>query len=145
MRLFGIIEDEKGTVMIISIVMLLILSIIGIYAMASSTIESKISGQKKFYDVAFNAADGGLDYVRAVNPFGTIDWTNDTWNFSNPEDTDIQFSGTVTYLGSTPPPVGSGCGVKGFRAHYYRVNSIGTDSGNIARSSVEEGGYRIGF
>ena len=89
MKLCAVINNEKGSVMIISIVMLLNLTIVGMCTVGSSTIEVKIAGQKRFYDVAFSVALSGLDYVRATHPFGTIDWTNDTWNFNNPGTTDL--------------------------------------------------------
>jgi hypothetical protein len=141
--------DQKGAVLVIAIVMLLILSIIGIYAMGSSIIEVKISGQKKFYDAAFNDADGGVDYVRALNPFGGITSDNGPDNpvtFNSPN-ANFNFTTQVSYLGNSPPPVGSGTGQRaGFKAHYHRIESTGRDA-PVANSSVnlEVEGYRIGF
>jgi hypothetical protein len=149
MKPSGTLKDQKGAVLIIAVVMLLILSIIGIYAVGSSTIEIKISGQKKFYDAAFNAADAGIDYVRADNPFGTIDSANPSDPFDSSSCTDINFSGTVSYLGNSPPPTGSGTGQRvGFQAHYHLIDSTGTDAPvalSNARVNLQAEGYRIGF
>jgi Tfp pilus assembly protein PilX len=148
MKPCGMLKDQKGAVLVIAVVMLLILSIIGIYAVGSSTIEIKISGQKKFHDAAFNAADAGIDYVRADNPFGTIDSTNPQ-NFDSSSCPDINFSGTVSYLGNSPPPTGSGTGQRvGFQAHYHLIDSIGTDTLvalSNASVNLQAEGYRIGF
>lgn len=145
MKPFRIIHNEEGTVLFISILILLMLTVIGFYAMGSTTIEVKISGHKRFYDEAFNAANGGIDYVLGVNPFISIDWTNNNWSFQSPENTDVNFSGTVTYLGATPPPVGSGTGLRAFKAHHYKIDSTGTDPSNIATTRVQVWGYRIGL
>lgn len=151
MDLSGTLNNQKGAVFVIAVVMLLILSIIGIYAVGSSTIEIKISGQKKFYDTAFNNADGGLDYVRGLNPFGNINSDNDTDNpvtYNSPSSS-YNFTVDVSYLGNSPPPVGSGTGQRvGFQAHYHLIDSTGTDAPvavSNASVNLQSEGYRIGF
>jgi hypothetical protein len=141
-------KNQKGAVLVIAIVMLLILSIIGIYAMGSSIIEVKISGQKKFYDAAFNDADGGVKYVQALNPFGGVTSENSPQPYNSPN-ANFNFTTNVYYLGNSPPPVGSGTGYRaGFKAHYHRIASTGRDAQlAISTTSVnlEVEGYRIGF
>jgi hypothetical protein len=151
MKPSGLLRDQTGAVLVIAVVMLLILSIIGIYAMGSSTIEIKISGQKKFYDAAFNAADGGVDYVRGLNPFGGINSDNDPDNpvtYNSPSSS-YNFTVDVSYLGNSPPPTGSGTGQRvGFQAHYHLIDSIGTDTLvalSNASVNLQAEGYRIGF
>jgi hypothetical protein len=152
-----LLKDQTGAVLVIAIVMLLILSIIGIYAMGSSIIEVKISGQKKFYDAAFNDADGGVKFVEALNPFGVIDSTyppdpgppDKRKHYPESSITNFNFDVYVSYLGNSPPPVGSGTGQRaGFKAHYHRIESTGRDAPvAMSNSSVnlEVEGYRIGF
>jgi Tfp pilus assembly protein PilX len=144
-----LLRDQRGAVLVIAIVMLLILSIIGIYAMGSSIIEVKISGQKKFYDAAFNDADGGVQFVRANNQFGTMATGSADIAYTAPSATDFNFTATLSYLGNSPPPAGTGTGQRaGFRAHYHRIQSTGRDAPiAISNSSVtlEVEGYRIGF
>jgi hypothetical protein len=152
MKPFETLKDQKGAVLIIAVVILLILSIIGIYAVGSSTIEIKISGQKKFYDEAFNDAEGGVDYVRGLNPFGGIDSGNgpdNPVNYTPPSGSDFNFSVDVSYLGNSPPPIGSGTGQRvGFHAHYHLIDSTGRDA-PLAQSNasvnLQTEGYRIGF
>jgi hypothetical protein len=145
------VKDQKGAVLVIAIVMLLILSIVGIYAMGSSIIEIKISGQKRFYDAAFNDADGGVSYVRALNPFGGITSDNGPDNpvTYNSPNSDFNFSVDVSYLGNSPPPVGSRYGYRtGFKAHYHRIDSQGRNAPvalSTASVNLEVEGYRIGF
>ncbi len=151
MRAYIIIKDQRGAVLVIAVIMLLILSIIGIYAMGSSIIEVKIAGQKKFYDASFNDADGGVRYVQALNPFVTITSSNGPTNpiTYNSPDSNFNFTVNVSYLGTSPPPIRSGTGYReGFKAYYYRVQSTGRDAPVALSSSsvnLEVNGFRIGF
>jgi len=152
MRLYRAIKDQQGAVMVIAIVILLILSVIGIYAVGSSTVEIKIAAQKRFYDAAFNDADGGIDYVRVLNPFGGIDSTNPPSNpvtYNAPDGSDFHFAVDVSYLGDAQPGVGTGTGHRvGFKQHYHLIESTGTDAPlalSNAQVALELEGYRIGF
>jgi type IV pilus assembly protein PilX len=165
------IKDQKGAVLVIAIIMLLILSIIGIYAMGSSTIEVKIAGQKKFYDASLNYADAGVQYVREqdTSAFAGIttsptDCANTSNNYpcpsgsvgntctnccpTNAPNSNFNFQVYVYCLGNSPAPIGSGNGYReGFRAFYYLIQSTGYASGTPSASTVklEVEGYRIGF
>ena len=139
-------RDQRGAVLFIAIIMLLILSIIGIYAVGSSTVEIKVSAQKRFYDEAFNAADAGLAFALTTVTFGNIDSVNPAVEDIDTSATGLNISSLdVYYLGNSPPPVGSGTGLRGFRAHYHRIDSDGNDSGGNASATVQAEGYRIGF
>ena len=138
--------DQRGAVLFVAIIILLILSIIGIYAVGSSTIEIKVSAQKRFYDEAFNAADAGLAFALTTVTFGNIDSANPAVEDIDTSATGLSISSLdVYYLGNSPPPVGSGTGMRGFRAHYHRIDSDGNDSGGNASATVQAKGYRIGF
>ena len=114
-------------------------------------IETKISGQKKFHDAAFNDADGGIDYILVLNPFGAITAANPPSNpvSYNAPNSSYNFDVDVSYLGNSPPPVGSGTGQRaGFRMHYHLVESTGRDAqppNNVATVNLEQEGYRLGF
>lgn len=145
-RVLGL-DSEQGAALLIAVLILLILTVLGVYAVTTSTLETKITGFHKWHVEAFYAADAGLHYTLATYPYGGVYSGKPTWpddppfHHNNPK-CDI----TVTYLGSTAPPVGGGTGVRaGFKAHHYRTNSVGSDSVGIASSTVDMWGYRIGF
>jgi Tfp pilus assembly protein PilX len=142
MRIFGP-RSQEGAALLIAVLILLILTVLGVYAVTTSTLETKITGFHKWHVEAFYAADAGIHYTLATYPYGGMYSGNPTWSFHHDDpDCDI----TATYLGSTAPPVGSGTGVRaGFKAHHYRTNSVGSDSVAIASSTVDMWGYRIGF
>jgi hypothetical protein len=141
MRVLGL-NSEQGAALLIAVLILLILTVLGVYAVTTSTLETKISGFHKWQVEAFYSADAGLNYAVAQYSYGTLlSGTGTPYTQSNP-----QFTVTPSYLGSTPPPVGSGTGTRaGFRAYHYRTDSVGADSAGIASSTVQMWGYRIGF
>ncbi len=142
-RVLGL-NSEQGAALLIAVLILLILTVLGVYAVTTSTLETKITGFHKWHVEAFYAADAGLHYTLSTYPYGGMYSGNPTWSFSNTQPP--IFTATATYLGETAPPVGSGTGVRaGFKAHHYRTNSVGSDSVAIASSTVDMWGYRIGF
>ena len=59
--IFHIRSNEKGSTLLISVLILLLLTIIGIAATNTSTIEILISGNDKLHKMAFHQADGGAE------------------------------------------------------------------------------------
>jgi len=59
-------NNEKGSALIISILILLLLTIIGIAATNTSTIEILISGNDKVHKMAFHQAEGGTEVGREL-------------------------------------------------------------------------------
>ena len=54
-------KNEDGSVLVVALIMLVLLTIIGISASTTSTIEVRIAGNEKFHKMAFYAADGGTE------------------------------------------------------------------------------------
>lgn len=59
-------NSQQGAALIIAVIILLILTVVGIYAVTTSTLETKIAGTERVLQEAFHAADGGVDYGRRV-------------------------------------------------------------------------------
>jgi Tfp pilus assembly protein PilX len=59
--IFYIRSNERGSTLLISILILLLLTVIGIAATNTSTIEILISGNDKVHKMAFHQADGGTE------------------------------------------------------------------------------------
>ena len=59
--IFYIRGNEKGSTLLLSVLILLLLSVIGIAATNTSTIEILISGNDKVHKMAFYQADGGAE------------------------------------------------------------------------------------
>lgn len=56
-----LIRNEEGTVLIVALLMLVMLTVIGMSASTISNVEIQIAGNDKFYKMAFYAADGGTE------------------------------------------------------------------------------------
>jgi Tfp pilus assembly protein PilX len=138
-------RNQQGAALVIAVMILLILTVIGIYAVTTSTLETKITGFHKWHVEAFYAADAGIDYAMAQCTFGTVT-TGTPYTHSESADDRPKFDVTVTYRGETLPPVGSGTGTRaGFMAHHYLIHSEGEDEHDIAEATVDMWGYRVGF
>ena len=145
-------KNEKGSALILALLILVLLTLMGISATTTSTIEVQMAGSEKFYEMAFYAAESG--WQRALN------WLDDqypgvtdnlvwddvedkfipaTVNFEEAEsagitladDNNTEYFVKVRFVGTAPV---AGYGTS-FRRFNYRVNSVGVGPGN-ARSEV---------
>lgn len=53
-------KDEQGSVLIVALLILVLLTVIGISATTTTNIETQISGNDKFHKIAFYNADSGI-------------------------------------------------------------------------------------
>ena len=61
-----ILDNERGSVLLVSVLVLLLLTIIGIFATTTTDIELRISGNEKLAKIAFYEADGGTEFCREL-------------------------------------------------------------------------------
>ncbi len=54
-------SDERGFVLVIALIVLLVATVVGIFAIQNTTIDTKISGNERVATLLFNAADAGGD------------------------------------------------------------------------------------
>ena len=59
------IKDEKGGVLVVALLILVLLTLIGMAATDTTNIELQVSGNEKVYKQAFYAADAGVAYAVA--------------------------------------------------------------------------------
>jgi len=150
--IFSPLTNDKGSALILALLILVLLTLMGISATTTSTIEVQMAGNEKFYEMAFYTAESG--WQRALNwlddqyPGVTqnLVWDGATGTFVeaegplDDEDTDgISLSGDnnteyhvkIEFVGTAPVP---GYGTN-FRRFNYRVDSTGIGPAN-ARSEV---------
>ena len=82
------IRNERGSALFISIVILLSLTFLGIFASNTSIFETEISGNERSYKAALASADGGINYATqlGINGFPTVP-VCPTWNIWAPPNT----------------------------------------------------------
>jgi hypothetical protein len=57
-------RNQKGVAFVIALIMLLVLTLIGVSSVSMSSYETSIAGNERVYNMAFYAADGGLENFR---------------------------------------------------------------------------------
>ena len=62
----NLLNNERGSVLIIAVLMLVLLTIIGISATNTTTTDLQIAGNEKTHRIAFYAAESGIEAGRAV-------------------------------------------------------------------------------
>jgi len=160
-----LLEKEKGSVTVLALVLLMLLTLLGTAAMSTSTIETRIAGNELRYKQAFYAAESAGAYVAwrsdlygpdNITPGTPHYFPNNTTSPYIPETaalptaqpidaTGVQsFNGMVEYASSSSPPRGSGYSVGKFKAHQYKMECKGYSSNNTMKNIVV-GFYRIGF
>ena len=145
----GIAARERGSVLVVALVVLALLTVVGIAATQMSGSELSMAANWKFQRQAFYAAESASGYVaRTPDLYGNGNITAGTpRSFSSPEGLlgpKQSFDGTVEYLGASTSPRGSGFEVGKFYSHKYQINSTGF-APRSSKSEVEVGFYRIGF
>jgi hypothetical protein len=150
---------ETGTALAITLMILLIVTVIGMAALMTSSLDLKITGNEQVYKKAFYAADAGLNYMqynvdfvsKIPNPGATgtpqnftmaaITSDNDRKAFN---DSAIDFGGTITYFDKGPVPEGPVPSGTDFQAYHFAVDCTGNGP-NQARAQLELYGYIVGY
>ena len=151
-KMFWKIKEERGTTLVITLMIMVILVLIGMAALMTSSLDLRISGNERVQKQAFNVAEAGLDYAR-VNPpeaWNTI-YTKGTTGSKkdyrkesqNPQDFEITVtSDGIANVAAKLPPTGSGTGVTTARAYLFRLDSTGYGP-NSAQSQLQMRGWVI--
>ena len=126
---------QRGVALIMSLVILLILTILGISAMGTSSLEQKMSGNIQEGTHAFEAAESGLN--QAFNASGALSLsgtTTNTYNYNNNRYTAVV---DTTFKEFSVPKRGSGYG-NNFQAANFDQQSTATTTAN-AKAVVHQG------
>lgn len=147
--------NERGTALVLALVMLALMSILGALSLSTSTTEVGISGNYRSSQQAFYAAERAVEYAMTNEQIfdtigtGTIDLvadadtTNATATTSDDHianiaadtsNSGLDESGTnqVTYLTSGALPPGTGSDPTYFQSRYYIITVTGQGPNNSA-------------
>ncbi len=139
---FYIQENEDGSALVISLIMLVLLTLIGISASTTSEIELKISGNDKLHKMAFYTAESGwqmgANYLDSqYPPITSSSSVTDIWMPSNPT---LKYSYSTTFDGAVFAPGYS----TEFRRFMYTINSTGNAPGS-AQSQIRVTAGKIAY
>jgi Tfp pilus assembly protein PilX len=151
-RLQNTLHDDRGTVLVVVVVTLVVLTLIGIAALRTSDTEMQVSANQKLIAAQFYAAEAGLvdtmekwtawmnnDFLTAPVEQAfvqrDIDIDGDDTIDSTVEIRCIQDVNAVVAAGNDlpvqthtgPPPVGSGYSSKYFEVRRYGITATSTD------------------
>ena len=110
--MLSVLNNEQGSVLIVSLLTLALLTLIGVAATTTTTSDMRVAGNEKSYKLAFYAAEAARGYVAASPPLYGPNNITIGGKLYLPNDADDSlgssqsFSGDVEYLGATPPPRG---------------------------------------
>ncbi len=151
----AVLNNQRGTALLFSLIMLVIMSMIGILSLSLSDTEIDISGNYLTARDAFYAADRAATYVGADTDMFTLNSTEvlDLTDVNQPHVANIQVGNSgldpnnpsrATGLGVGPPPAafkpGEGSDAGLFQAHYLLVEVTGVapvGAANPSRASIE--------
>lgn len=148
-------NDERGAMLIIVLVTLLLLSILGATVLTSTTSELRVSGNYRNMQEAFFNADGSLEHALVNSDIlSDADWTGFVYMLNGfpvaatalPLNTVAVAAVNADYLGEGKAPRGSGYD-ESTVANYYDVNVVGrgpdTGQNNTAEAIVDAGLVRF--
>lgn len=126
---------QRGAALIMSMVILLILTLLGITAMGTSSLEEKMSGNTQEITRAFEAAESGLiEWAKTPGSIVLdIQSTSPTYNYGSYGNADV----TSKFLQFTAPKRGSGYG-SNFDAANFQLDSTGTTKAH-AKAVIHQG------
>jgi hypothetical protein len=154
--------NEKGSVLVLAVVLLFLLALLGMAALNTSSIETQIAGNELRHELAYYAAESAAAYVACRRDLYGADnittgighyFPNDTAPYvgittglppAQSIGTTQSFNGQVQYQRASSPPRGSGCSVGQFKAHQYTMICNGYAPNDTVKNIVV-GFYRIGF
>lgn len=130
---------QRGAALVTSLVILLVLTVLGLAAMRTSSLEERMAGNAQDALYAFQAAESGLN--AAMNDTGSLSLTTtvtNTYSFgSTAADT------STTFSQFSPPRRGSGYSATSFEAANFDQTSkgkVGPDPTNpVATVTVKRG------
>ena len=159
-------KDQSGSATLVALVVLALVTIMGLSAARTATVEMEIAGKDNLNKLAFYSAEASRAYVMMhPNLYGVANIDPDPLASPHyfPNDSDPyapntvgpaapfnlgnnqSFRGNVKYLRPTSPPRGSGYDTSSFQAHQYQMTCEGNGPGNTEEETILAGFYRIGL
>lgn len=141
-------RGQSGAVLIVSMIILVMLTLLGVAAMNTSSLEEKMASNSQEQVHAFQAAESG--YSQAfTDPFaysgntcpGGATFGPVTVNNYSGSDNDLTYCSK--FMGfSEVPPSNPGLWGTDYRAAHFNMRSTGTSGGNLS-ATVNGGAYQV--
>lgn len=144
-------QNQKGSALIVSLLILVVLTLLGVSAMTSSGLEERMSGNSRDQNLAFESAEAALidaqEYLENITAFGPLFDGSQPGLYaenSNPDvladatwNTARTFSGTLTNVTSQPKYIIEYTGTIGDLTQDINITSYDETSGQGEVSSFK--------
>ncbi len=134
-------QKERGAVLVISLIFLLVMTLIGLTGMKTSVLEEKMTGNSRNQDLAFQAAETGLHgaerYLEALVTASDFDGTINGLVSEATEDPD--YLDSSIWINASSVEYSSGLSIIGSNPRYI-IKLVG-QSGEDKNARLNVGGY----
>lgn len=143
-------SDQRGAVLVVSLLMLLVLTFVGFSSMETSNLQSKMATSRELKELTFQTAEAvieevldNLDYISTAYAIGlqnSNDWPTMAHTFSYNSylngSSEVRFMNNANSLGYSIRK-----GASGIATYYYQVESTAIRSGTNISSTHTQGIY----
>ncbi len=145
-------RSHRGTALVVSLILLLILTVLGISGMSATTVELAMAGNSQFQNRAFEAADSVIEAeilrpdIAPLNVPGALPSVpaNVNRQFVDPDgDVIAVATGTTLYDKDTGAAGWQLGGTTSFKAYHFDIVGVGT-SARGSQSTHQQGFYVVG-
>ncbi len=137
---------QGGAVLIVSLIILIILTLIGVSGMTTTSMEERMASNSQEIQRAFQAAESGVALAfQDVDSFNlSAEVNTGQTSITNSDD---DYDTTTEYVGESAPPINSGYSATKFQASHFNIESTGHSHGGVASGGAEAvlnaGAYQI--
>ena len=132
-------QAQRGAALIVGLVLLLVMTLLGVAAMRTSTLQLVMAGNSQYSQLAFQAAESGIE--NEFNGGGLTTTLDRDVTYDLGDGTEAETN--IAYTTSTAVPAGGYSIGAGFQAHHFEIRAIGTAPRN-ATSTHRQGLYIVG-
>ncbi|MCK5832023.1 MAG: pilus assembly PilX N-terminal domain-containing protein [Methylococcales bacterium] len=140
-------NSQKGAVLVVSLLFLLIMTILGVSTMSTNVLEEKMVGNSRQLRIAFQAADSCNSRLVVENNFTFEDTWEDAWESATnmghgSAKNAASYSAERKFIMDTSPSRNSGYSAIKFRASHneYRCTGSGASGAQVV---LRQGVYQI--
>lgn len=128
-------HNQSGAALAMALTILVILTLLGVSAMKSSSLEIKMATGLQDHTMVFQAADSGLAYALVNAGLDLNGATSTTYTPSS----GITAQVTTSFSAYSPPERGSGYSAVDYRTANFEQTSVATIPSSGAKSTVHQG------
>jgi type IV pilus assembly protein PilX len=140
-------QYQSGAVLVISLILLLVLTVIGVTSMRSATLEEKMAANTMNHDATFHAAESAIEnalddtnsLVQAILTSNTVTVNLDVGDSSVTTDAQVKYLGSGIALGFS-----LGQNSSAFSSYRFDATGTATRANTGASVTVSQGVRRIG-